>query len=60
MKKLTLSRAEISKLKTTVTNLKREKKDILERVKSMAVAGSAEAQAIIEEMEEDGGDGNKK
>ena len=60
MKKLTLSRAEISKLKTAVTNLKREKKDILERVKSMAVAGSAEAQAIIEEMEEDGGDGNKK
>ena len=60
MKKLTLSRAEISKLKTAVTNLKREKKDILERVKSMAVAGSAEAQAIIEEMEEDGSDGNKK
>ena len=60
MKKLTLSRAEISKLKTTVTTLRREKKDLLEKIKSMAAAGSAEAQALIEEMEQDGGDGENK
>lgn len=61
VKKLTLSRAEISKLKTTVSTLRREKKDLQEKIKQLASEGSAGAQALMEEMEEDdGGEGENK
>ena len=61
MKKLTLSRAEISKLKATISTLRREKKDLQEKIKELAAGGSAEAQALVSGLdEEDIGEGDNK
>ena len=61
VKKLTLSRAEISKLKATVSTLRREKKDLQEKIKELAAGGSAEAAALVSGLEEeDVGDGDNK
>ena len=61
VKKLTLTRAEISKLKATISTLRREKKDLSEKIKELAAGGSAEAQALVSGLdEEDVGDGDNK
>ena len=61
MKKLTLSRAEISKLKATVSTLRREKKDLQDKMKELAAGGSAEAQALVAGLDdEDTGEGDNK
>ena len=61
MKKLTLSRAEISKLKATISTLRREKKDLQEKIEELAAGGSAEAQALVSGLdEEDLGEGDNK
>ena len=61
VKKLTLSRAEISKLKATVSTLRREKKDLQDKMKELAAGGSAEAQALVAGLDdEDTGEGDNK
>ena len=59
VKKLNIARSELSKLKTTVNQLKNEKKELQEKVKALAAEGNAGAEEMMGEEGMDG-EGNEE
>ena len=59
VKKLNIARSELSKLKTTVNQLKNEKKELQEKVKALAAEGNADAEEMMGEEGMDG-EGNEE